>query len=104
MKPISPKVVMVVCTLFFVLGAFFPSQSSDPITHEVIASAEKLIGLSFTDAKRDSMIDGLADQLKNYENIRKIALPNRIPPALVFNIPSDNSASSLSPGRSRRNN
>jgi Asp-tRNA(Asn)/Glu-tRNA(Gln) amidotransferase A subunit family amidase len=53
-------------------------------TTQVVEQAEKLIGLSFTEAKRDSMLEGLSDQLKNYEHMRSVALPNSVPPALVF--------------------
>jgi len=58
---------------------------SNSITRENVANAEKLIGLSFTDVKRDSMLDGLKDQLTNYDNIQKVQLPNSIPPAILFN-------------------
>jgi Asp-tRNA(Asn)/Glu-tRNA(Gln) amidotransferase A subunit family amidase len=50
-----------------------------------VEGAEKLVGLSFTDAKRDSMLEGLEENLKNYENLRKVALPNSVPPAILFN-------------------
>lgn len=54
-----------------------------------ISHTEKLIGLEFTGAERDSMLDNLSDQLKNYKNIRDFYLPNNIPPAFDFNpIPS----------------
>jgi Asp-tRNA(Asn)/Glu-tRNA(Gln) amidotransferase A subunit family amidase len=51
----------------------------------MVIAAEKLIGLSFTDAKRDSMLDGLKDQLGNYESLRKVSLANSVPPAILFN-------------------
>ena len=58
---------------------------SQIITKENIQHAEKIIGLDFTDAERDSMLDNLKEQLSNYENIRKVALSNDIPPAIIFN-------------------
>ena len=62
------------------------SQISPPsITRVSVANSEKLIGLKFTDVKRDSMLDGLKDQLANYESIRKVSLANSIPPAIIFN-------------------
>ena len=76
--------LMLLISSYF-LASHFQLWSPSPITREVVASAEKLIGLTFTDAKRDSMLDGLHEQLKNYENIRKIALPNNFPPAFLFN-------------------
>lgn len=78
-------VLSFVCLSFFLLGMFFQSQSVNPITRSIVEGAEKLIGLTFADAKHDSMLDGLKDQLGNYENIRKVHLPNNIPPAILFN-------------------
>jgi len=57
----------------------------NPITRETMKEAEKIIGLKFSDAKIDSMLSGLKDQLANYEGIRKIALANSVPPVLQFN-------------------
>ena len=69
----------------FLLGAVVGDQVLSPITREAVSNAEKLIGLSFTDAKRDSMLDDLRDQLASYARIRKVNLANNIPPALVLN-------------------
>jgi Asp-tRNA(Asn)/Glu-tRNA(Gln) amidotransferase A subunit family amidase len=55
------------------------------ITKPIVENAEKIIGLSFSDAKRDSMLDGLNDQLKSYESIRKVHLDNSVMPAIIFN-------------------
>ena len=60
-------------------------QNPVVITRDIIASAEKAIGLEFSDAKRDSMIDGLQDQLNNYQNMRKIPLANSVIPSVLFN-------------------
>ena len=65
-------------------GAMFES-SVNPVTREHVVAAEHIIGLSFSDAKRDSMLDGLKDQLANYENVRKVPIPNSVPPAITFN-------------------
>lgn len=79
-------VIIAACLLCFGLGAFVQQQSlQSPITRDIVASAEKLMGLQFSEAKRDSMLDGLKDQLDNYENIRKVHLPNSTPPAVLFN-------------------
>ncbi len=78
--------VIAVCCACFMFGALLQSQTSlNPITKEMVAATEKLLGLQFTDAKRDSMLDGLKDQLDNYRNIRKVAIPNSVPPAILFN-------------------
>ncbi len=76
----------VVILLAFAAGFLVQSQvTHSPITRDMITSAGQLIGLSFSDVKKDSMIDGLTDQLHNYDLIRSVPIPNSIPPALVFN-------------------
>jgi Asp-tRNA(Asn)/Glu-tRNA(Gln) amidotransferase A subunit family amidase len=54
------------------------------ITPELIAAAEQLIGLRFTAAERELMRDGLHKQLERYAQLRSVALPNDVPPALRF--------------------
>jgi len=49
-----------------------------------IAAAEKLIGLEFTEAERDSMIAELVSNLESYEKLRAVPLSNSVPPALSF--------------------
>ncbi|MBI3365593.1 MAG: amidase [Ignavibacteriae bacterium] len=79
------RVLVVTGIALCIIGTYLASQSSNPITRDIVANAEKLIGLTFTDAKRDSMLDGLNDQLKNYQNLRAVNLPNNVPPAVLFN-------------------
>ncbi|MBX7151110.1 amidase [bacterium] len=67
----------------FVLGMLVQTQMT--ITTAVVEQAEKLIGLNFNEAKRDSMLEGLQEQLANYENIRKVNLSNSVMPAVQFN-------------------
>ena len=55
------------------------------ITKENISSAEIILGLEFTDAERDSMINNLTGNLRRYNELHKINLTNNIPPALLFN-------------------
>lgn len=74
---------------FALLTGMLVQNPSILITRDMIASAEKIIGLGFSDAKRDSMIEGLQEQLGNYENIRKVPLANDVLPSVLFNpIPS----------------
>lgn len=54
------------------------------ITPAVIAEAEKVIGLDFTDPERELMKKGLADLRESYARIREVALANQVPPALRF--------------------
>ena len=55
------------------------------ITKENISSAEIILGLEFTDAERDSMINNLTGNLRRYNELHKINLTNSIPPAVLFN-------------------
>lgn len=63
------------------------AQPSAPpvVTRSAVAAAETLIGVTFSDAKRDSMIDDLNEQLASYLALRQIPLSNDIPPSFVFN-------------------
>lgn len=72
--------------LSFVLGAFvWPKIESNPITVAVVAEAQKIIGLEFTPAQRDSMLNTLNSQAKQYQDLRKLNIPNSVVPALNFN-------------------
>ncbi|RFS13690.1 amidase [Emticicia sp. C21] len=76
----------VACIISLGLGAFITKiVDSPPITVEVINQAEKILGLDFTDAEADSMINDLNDNRKDFESIRKIPLNNSVTPALYFN-------------------
>jgi Asp-tRNA(Asn)/Glu-tRNA(Gln) amidotransferase A subunit family amidase len=82
----SLPLLVAACCGFLFLGLYLQGQTSlNPISRDVVTAAEKIIGLEFSDAKSDSMLDGLKDQLDNYQNIRKVSLANRVPPAILFN-------------------
>ena len=76
-------IVLVVLALAsgFALGI---AEGELPFTKSDIAGSEKLAGLVFTDAERDSMQADLADYLKGYEALRGVPIANSVPPALVF--------------------
>jgi Asp-tRNA(Asn)/Glu-tRNA(Gln) amidotransferase A subunit family amidase len=82
MKSLTKKLLYNVLAILIILGK---NSFSQTISKENIESAEKIIGLEFTDAERDSMLSNLEEQLSNYLNIRKIELNNSIPPAITFN-------------------
>jgi len=67
--------------LIFTLGA---AIGESPVTRGAIEAAEKLIGLEFTPAERDSMIDDIADNLESYVELRSVPIDNSVPPALGF--------------------
>ncbi len=82
MKSTLRTMIKNILALFLLLQGLDFAQS---ITKENIESAEKIIGLEFNDAERDSMLNNLEEQLSNYKNIRKTELTNSIPPAIIFN-------------------
>jgi len=85
MKSSVSKFLLFSFVIIFSSTLLSAQQNEKKIKKEMIPNAEKIIGLEFTDAERDSMQDALNDQLNNYENIRKIHLDNSIPPAILFN-------------------
>jgi len=79
------KIVFSGLVAFSFLAGFIISSTEGDIDTEVIRYAEKIIGLEFTDAERDSMIVDLNEQLASYKNIHKISLNNSVPPSIMFN-------------------
>lgn len=77
---------LIIAVISFSLGAlFFAGDEQNPITKEDISHAEKIIGIEFSDAERDSMLDELFSSLKNYKVIREAHLDNSVMPAVQFN-------------------
>ena len=54
------------------------------ITKEMVAQAEQLAGLEFSDGEREMMLKGLADLRDGFAKIRTLALANPVAPALRF--------------------
>lgn len=77
------KLFSVLLLTLFIFSSSFAQEKK--ITKENVQHAEKIIGIEFNDAERDSMLDNLNDQLENYQNIWKLNLANSIPPAISFN-------------------
>lgn len=57
----------------------------ESINRRNIASAERLVGLSFNPVERDSMLESVRDNRESYRRIRELNLDNAVPPALQFN-------------------
>jgi Asp-tRNA(Asn)/Glu-tRNA(Gln) amidotransferase A subunit family amidase len=81
----SSLLLLLVGALGFIVGAIDQDKEKNPITREMVAATENLIGLQFNDAKRDSMLGDLKDNLDNYQKIRTLTIDNSVPPALAFN-------------------
>ena len=71
-------------------GTLFPgvlwakAQEAGVVTREVLADAEKVAGLSFTEDERDMMLRGLDRNLEAFRELRLVPLPNGVPPAVRF--------------------
>src|SRR5262245_21586716 len=79
------KIPLTLGSIFFLFPLIlFAQESPDALTAHDIFHAEKLIGLKFSDANRDSMMDGVKYHLENYEAMRKISVPNSALPAMMF--------------------
>jgi len=57
---------------------------SEKITLEMLAAAEKVNGLEFTDDERELMLESVNDRLQAYDALREIDIDNSVMPALGF--------------------
>lgn len=65
------------------------ARNDGEITARVLAEAEKLSGLAFTEDERAMMTGPLSHARENYERIRALRLPNELAPALQFRVAAD---------------
>ncbi|MDF2431955.1 MAG: hypothetical protein JWP44_1586 [Mucilaginibacter sp.] len=78
--------VFTICALSFILGSFVTAKlETAPATIGIVKEAEKIIGLDFSDAQADSMLNNLDKFNASYVELRKLAIPNNVVPALNFN-------------------
>jgi Asp-tRNA(Asn)/Glu-tRNA(Gln) amidotransferase A subunit family amidase len=80
-KRILPVVLAIACTCWL---ALFISCEESPISRADIDKAERVTGLRLTDAEKDSMLTDLVENLESYNALRKLDIPNSVPPALRF--------------------
>ncbi len=87
MRSILGKIVLfvVIAATFFWLGQYVTLKNSAIISNDNVRSTGELLGLSFTMAEADSMLDGIASQRENYLEMRKTPLNNAVAPAMQFN-------------------
>lgn len=79
-------ILMTVALSSFLLGWMIPDDPElPPITGAMVEQATRLIGLSFDEAEKDSMLEGLTELRDHYQKVRGISLDNGVPPALLFN-------------------
>ncbi len=65
-------------------SALWALSQGGKITKDMLANAEAVAGLEFTDAERELMLDGLNSNLEAYEKLRAVSIPNDVPPAVRF--------------------
>lgn len=74
----------VLIAIGFALGSI-AQEKQKVVTRLMIAEAEKIIGLHFTEERRDSLLDEVNGNLQNFTDMRTVPLPNSVAPAFVFN-------------------
>ncbi len=86
-------------------GTLFPgvlwALGQGEVTKEMIAQAEQIAGLEFTDAQREEMVRGLNGKLEAYSAMRSVEVPNSVPPAIRFDpvVPGVRPPTSVKAGR-----
>jgi len=65
-------------------GAEAPAASLQKITAAMIDAAASIAGVTISDDQKAAMVDGLNGQRDDALEIRKLAMPNSISPAMVF--------------------
>lgn len=82
----SARAVLIAFLLIPLLTCLLPAAQNEApeIDADNIAAAERIIGLDFTPAERDSMIRDLIENLESYRKLREADIANSVPPALLF--------------------
>ncbi|HEX2168475.1 MAG TPA: amidase [Longimicrobiales bacterium] len=60
------------------------ARQQETITKEMVAQAEKIAGLEFTEEEREEIAEDLSRNVRNYERLREVPLPNAVAPAVQF--------------------
>jgi len=65
-------------------AALAQEEKKGTITPEILAEAEKAVGLEFTGPEREMMRKGIDELLEDYRKIREVRIDNSVPPAVKF--------------------
>ena len=68
-----------------VLWAQVQASGSSQVTREMLKGALTVAGLDLSEEDQKIIMDGVNDNLTRYDTLRKIEIPNDVPPALHFN-------------------
>jgi Asp-tRNA(Asn)/Glu-tRNA(Gln) amidotransferase A subunit family amidase len=60
------------------------AHAQEVVTREMVERAERIAGLEFTDEQRETIARGLTNNVRNYERLREVELPNAVAPAVQF--------------------
>lgn len=60
------------------------AQEQPEVTAEMVADAERMAGLEFSEDEREMMLRGLDRNLEAYRALREQSIPNEVPPAIRF--------------------
>jgi Asp-tRNA(Asn)/Glu-tRNA(Gln) amidotransferase A subunit family amidase len=71
------------CCLF--LFSALNSYAQNPIDTTAVSRGADLMGLSFSSAEKDSMLNGIRNNVSNYEKMRKLPIPNSLAYPFAFN-------------------
>lgn len=79
-------------SLSFVAGAMLigaiwvlSGQKGTDINVDDIMSGERMAGLTFTPAQRDSMLEGVVNAVEGFDELRTLNIPNHVWPSVQFN-------------------
>jgi Asp-tRNA(Asn)/Glu-tRNA(Gln) amidotransferase A subunit family amidase len=87
---LSRRTFMAALSALGVGGGLFPGvlwarvQQQATITAAMVKDAEQVSGLDFTEDQRESIVRGLNRDLRSYEALRAMTIPNDVPFPMVF--------------------
>lgn len=77
----SNKMKRITVIFLFTASFTFGQQKPDVDTQEM----ERMIDISYTESERDSLKEGLYENVSRYRSLHQQVIPNHTPPALIFN-------------------
>ena len=81
---VRPRCVSLSVLLVLAASGLQAQPVEGPISRAAADSAARVIGLDFTPAELDSMLEDLESQRRDYEGIRSVSLSNSVQPAMLF--------------------
>ena len=63
-----------------------PVQKPAAVTPSIVMAGETLVGLEFSAAEREMMVDGIVENLARYDAIRALKMASDTPPAFRFDV------------------